>query len=252
MKFIFSGRRAWHVIIIFVIFIVFLTHNAAAYQVSPLHHYLTLTGKGATSSLVISNSHDYPLTVELTIQRREISGGKVQRDVPADEDFLIFPPQAIIQPGKKQRVQIRYVGDTVERSELYRLVVAQVPVTLEESETAKVNVAYNFISAVYVAPKGAKAKLSVGKIQPATTGGFDVAVTNQGNYHALLPNYVWTGSDGSQDMVINPANLPLGEEPFIEPGGERTLTLSRKALGDLSTLSSLKITPGKDQNKRPR
>jgi len=206
MNFLSLKNRALHVLIGSAALLLLTAQDASAYKVSPLHHYLTLTGKGATSSMVITNSHDYPLTVEMTVERRELSGGKVTQDVPADDDFLIFPPQAIIQPGKKQRVQIRYVGDAVDVSELYRLIVVQVPVSL----------------------------------------------ANEGNYHALLPDFKWTGSDGSQNAVLSPADLPLGEEPFIEPGGQRVVSLPRKALGELRTLSSLKITQGKDSKKRSR
>jgi len=252
MNFLSLKNRALHVLIGSAALLLLTAQDASAYKVSPLHHYLTLTGKGATSSMVITNSHDYPLTVEMTVERRELSGGKVTQDVPADDDFLIFPPQAIIQPGKKQRVQIRYVGDAVDVSELYRLIVVQVPVSLADDDTAQVNVAYNFVSAVYVAPSGAKADIVVSDIKPSAAGGFDVTVRNEGNYHALLPDFKWTGSDGSQNAVLSPADLPLGEEPFIEPGGQRVVSLPRKALGELRTLSSLKITQGKDSKKRSR
>jgi len=172
MNFLSLKNRALHVLIGSAALLLLTAQDASAYKVSPLHHYLTLTGKGATSSMVITNSHDYPLTVEMTVERRELSGGKVTQDVPADDDFLIFPPQAIIQPGKKQRVQIRYVGDAVDVSELYRLIVVQVPVSLADDDTAQ--------------------------------------------------------------------------------GGQRVVSLPRKALGELRTLSSLKITQGKDSKKRSR
>jgi len=214
---------------------------AAAYQVSPLHHYLDLSGKGATSYLTIDNTHAYPLTVEMMIEFREMKNGEVLKDIPADEDFLIFPPQAIIAPGKKQRVQIRYVGEPLEASRFYRLVVKQVPIKLPEQEAAQLDIAYNFISAVYVAPKGAKTGLDVKSITPASSGGFDVLIANEGTYHALLPSFNWTGSDGSQDSKLDVEKFPFGERPFIEPGGVRTVTIPRAALGEISTLSSLKI-----------
>ncbi len=244
MNSLISKTRALRVSLALILLSLFLVHDALAYQVSPLHHYMNLTGKGATSSLTISNTHDFPLTVELTIERREMSAGIVQNDIPADEDFLIFPPQAIIQPGKKQRVQIRYVGESLEQSELYRLIVTQIPIKLDEGDKAKVNVSTNFISVVYVAPKDAKADLSVGTITP-TSGGYAVALKNSGKYHAILPSYKWTASDGMKDKVLDAADIALDNAPFIEPGGARTLMLPHKALGDLKSLSGLKLTSGK-------
>jgi len=218
---------------------------AEAYQVAPLHHYLDLTGKGATSSLSITNTHDYPLTVELTVQERTFKDGQKQDDIAADDDFLIFPPQAIIAPGKTQRVQVRYVGDPLEASRVYRLVVAQVPVNVSSGEKAAIDIAYNFVSAVYVAPKTAKPDVKVGAIAPSAKGGYDVQIRNDGNYHALLPSFVWTASDGTKTQVLDTSRVPLGDAPFIEPGGTRTVHVPATAMGDMGALSSLDIVAGK-------
>lgn len=252
MKYIISILRAWCALTL-LIAVAFLTaHTANAYQVSPLHHYLEFTGKKAISSLTISNTHDFPLTVELTIERREMSGGIVQQDVPADDNFLIFPPQAIIQPGKKQRVQIRYVGEPLDHSELFRLIVTQVPVKLNEENTAKVNVSYNFVSAVYVAPKGAKVDLYIESITPSPQNGYDINIKNNGNYHALLPAFIWTASDGSQKHIIDLSQIAIGEEPFIEPDGARILNIPQKAMGQLNLISSLVIVPADKQGQHSR
>lgn len=223
------------------IFSIFVSQTAVAYQVSPLHHYLDLSGKGATSYLTIDNTHGYPLTVEMTIQRRNMKNGEVLEDIPSDDDFLIFPPQAIIAPGKKQRVQIRYVGSPLENSEFYRLVVKQVPIKLPKQESAQLDIAYNFISAVYVAPKGAKADLNVSSITPVSAGGYDVVISNAGSYHALLPSFTWNASDGTQSSALDVEKFPFGERPFIEPGGVRTVTIPQGALGDMKTLSNLEL-----------
>ena len=215
---------------------------AHAYKVSPLVHNLSPAGKKAISFITIDNTHDYPLTVEMTVERRTIVDGLVESDQPADDDFIVFPPQAIIQPGAKQRVQVRYIGQPTEKSEIYRLKVAQVPVSLEEQENARVEVAYNFIAAIYVAPDNAKTDLSVTAIAPQENGSYAVTIENAGNYHALLTSFVWeaTATDGTS-AVLKTDELPIQDVPFVEPFGKRTIILEKEILGTLVGLSGLTI-----------
>ena len=223
------------------------TQTAAAYEVAPLHHYLELVGKNAMSSFAITNTHDYPLTVEMMIEKRIFKNSVHVEDVPADDDFLIFPPQAIIAPGKVQRVQVRYVGESMDESEFFRLIVRQVPVELDSAESNQVNLSYNFNSAVYVAPKGAKSKLVAGAITPSAGGSFDVVVTNEGQYHALLPSLVWTASNGSQKKVLDSSSVPLGETNFVEPGGVRTINIPAEALDGMRSITALDFSPNKSK-----
>ena len=71
-------------------------------------------------------------------------------------DLLVFPPQAMIQPGQTQTFRVQYVGDPdLAQSKHYYVTVAQLPVKLPEGQSA-IQILYNFQVLVSVAPLGAK------------------------------------------------------------------------------------------------
>lgn len=219
-----------------------LISSASAYKVSPLNVQLTHAGQGAVSYVTIDNTHDYPLTVEMTVERRVIESGENVEDIPADADFLIFPPQAIVAPRKKQRVQVRYVGQPLESSEFYRLNVKQVPVDISEEGKAKVDVAFNFLAAVYVSPEDAKAEVIVTSIDNAD-GGYAVSLENTGNKHAVLSSYTWSATSTSgESAAIDTGSFELGKKPMLEPKGTRTIIVPKASLGELVDLTALSLT----------
>lgn len=217
---------------------------ANAYVVSPLIFYLTPTGDDARAFVTIENTHDFPLTLELSTTRREVGPDGTEAEQDASGDFVLFPPQLILQPGAKQRVQVAYVGGPIPTSRAYRLVVQQVEVGGgEEDGDLAVGFKYNFRAGVYVVPEGAAFDVAVASIEPAD-GGYLVTLTNAGNAHAVLTSGPWRARDADgNEVVLDNEALPIKQAPLIAPGSERTAFVPTGALGSLGELASLSVEP---------
>src|SRR3546814_11195409 len=88
-------------------------------------------------------------------------------ETPADDQFLIFPPQGVRPWGGRQVVRLQWVGNPdLAASEAFYVSVEQLPVALEPGETetvaAQVQILYNMRALVVVAPPGAKPDVTVG------------------------------------------------------------------------------------------
>lgn len=216
--------------------------SASAYRVKPLIVQLEPTGESAKADLLIENTHDYPLAVEFSASERIISDDGTETEMPKDGDFLIFPPQAVVPPGKTQRIQVRYLGDATTKSRAYRLHIEQAD--LDSEDTGKrVGFSVAFHPAVYVTPSGARFDVSVKSITP-TDNGYEVLAHNSGNRHAVLTSGDWLAKDSSgKTALIDLKIAEIKKAPMIAPGQTRIIQLPAGALNGLSDLKELEISP---------
>lgn len=149
---------------------------------------------------------------------------------PAGEEFLLFPPQALIPPGATQSFRVQWVGDPqIKASQSYIFSVNQVPVKMPKG-TSGVQVVFNFATIVNVAPASGRSGLDLvsagigkddkGKSRPALT------VKNPGNAHAKLTDATITLSGGSWSQTLRPEQMrqTMGVG-LIKPGKTRRFLL---------------------------
>src|SRR3546814_3008249 len=68
-------------------------------------------------------------------------------------DLVVFPAQAVIQPGQSQVFRVQYVGDAeLDKSRHYYVTVAQLPVQFPQGETG-IQVLYNIQVVASVQPR---------------------------------------------------------------------------------------------------
>lgn len=203
--------------------------RAYAFRVEPMSYTLATTGSEARRTLRIRNNRTTPLAVEIEVQRRSMDNAGHLIHEPADEDFLIFPPQTLVQPGASQAVRVQYVGDPEpEVTRVYTIAVRQVPLQDPEDGTAAVEVVFRFGTAAYVVPQGARADVRVETGIAATDADrFDVTLHNAGTRHANLQDFDWlfVAPDGSE-YALDPEILKavLGN-PMIYPEHRRRIEL---------------------------
>ena len=215
---------------------------AHAYKVSPLVMTLEPVGDGSKEDVLITNTHDYPLTLEVTATERSVAADGKETEVDASDDWIIFPPMAIVQPGEQQRVRVQYAGGVIDESKAYRIIVSQVAVN-DGSGNLKVGFNYKFKAAAYVTPKDAKFDIQTQSIKPAN-GGYTVELLNTGNRHAVLSTGTWLAQDAmGKSSEIAMAMTKLKDDPLIAPGGKRIVFVPFELLGGLTGLSSLTVTP---------
>jgi fimbrial chaperone protein len=111
----------------FALALVFTTHQAAAMSVRPMVLDLQTSGRGMSQVVSVENNSEHPLPVELNVQelRFDHSGNPQTGSDPGD--LVVFPAQALIQPGQAQTFRIQYVGDAgLDKSRHYYITVAHV------------------------------------------------------------------------------------------------------------------------------
>ena len=110
------------------------TGAIASMRVNPLIIYMSPTAQGSSSVVQLTNVTDADLPVDVSVVKRTAVDG-VEVDVPADDDFIIFPPQMIIRPGQTQTLRIQWVAGVVPAaSESYYVYVTQVPAALQPGQ----------------------------------------------------------------------------------------------------------------------
>jgi fimbrial chaperone protein len=203
---------------------------------------LTAEGAGSTARIEVSNVGAAPLPFETTVSKIDFDdkGGIIE--TPADQDFLVFPPQGLVPVGGHQVVRVQWVGDPkISVSRAYYLSVRQLPVATttkpESGGGVALQVVYHMKALITVAPKGAEPKVEVVSaspemvastpppptIEPSLTGGvaqappkppatvmvpgLRIRVRNTGTRYAMMSGATWhidgVGADGK------PINLAL-------------------------------------------
>jgi len=229
---------------------------AWAMRVSPMVSELTTAGAGSAARIEVGNVGTAALPFETRITRMDIDAEGNIVETPADEDFLVFPPQGLVPVSGRQVVRVQWIGEpTIDLSRAYYLWVKQLPVATdpnvpEGGGAVAVQVLYTMKALIVVAPPGAEPKVEVVSVRPAMvappapdidpslTGGAPVAqppaepgveivVANSGKRYALMSGATWV-IEGT-DKVGQPFRLELNSDEvsktvgvgYLAPGGGR-------------------------------
>lgn len=136
---------------------------AQAMTVEPVIVDLKPNGDKMSATISVQNTATTPLPVELTAQKLKFTEDGAAPDGPDPGDLVIFPPQALIQPGQTQAFRIQWVGDPeLKESKSYYVTVAQLPVKLPKGQSA-IQILYNFQVLVNVASSAGTPALGIAK-----------------------------------------------------------------------------------------
>ncbi|SFS78733.1 hypothetical protein [Brevundimonas viscosa] len=236
--------------------------TADAMRVSPMVVEITTRGAGSSARIEVQNVGSTALPFETRITRLEFGEDGEMIETPADEDFLVFPPQGIVPVGGRQVVRVQWIGDPdLALSRAYYVGIHQIPVDLSgDGEAAAVGgqlqVVYNMKSLLTVAPPGAEPQVRVisatptmvaaapqtaVEVDPALGGaapapetqemrpGVSVELRNTGTRYAMMSAADWTlegtGVDGEPLRVVLSAtqvNEAVGVGYLAPAGGRRT------------------------------
>jgi fimbrial chaperone protein len=227
------------------------THSARAMSVTPLIIDMTASGNGNHTQISVVNDGSKRLPVEIVISRVELDEKGEATAKPANDEFLVFPPQALLAPGAAQNFRIQWVGDPqLKASQSYAFSVNQVPVKMPEGKSG-VQVVFNFGCIVNVAPMSGQAALNLisagvekdnkGAARPSLT------VKNSGNIHAKLTDATIKLTSGSWSQTLTPDRmrqvLSIG---LVQPGKTRRILLPVDLPPGVGSLSaSIDYKPGK-------
>lgn len=187
-----SMLRTWWLRFVVLLGSMSLAGAVIAMTVQPVVINLTTSGRGMTQTFTVENTFANPLPVEIRSQQLTLSQDGVQASGTETNDLMVFPAQAMIQPGQTQTFRVQYVGDPdLAASRHYYVTVAQLPVQMPQGQSA-IQILYNFQVLVSVSAAGARPAITVnsaaidrnaaGQPVPALT------VTNGSAAHGYLSN----------------------------------------------------------------
>ncbi|NQV81693.1 MAG: molecular chaperone [Alphaproteobacteria bacterium] len=130
-------------------------HEAAAYRLVPITMEFDPSGRGASQTFGVVNDTTEPVAVEISMVKRIVDLDGKENNVLEEEDFVVFPPQVVVLPGKVQVVRVRWVGDSEPKTELaYRIIAEQLPIDINAppKQGGSVQLLLAFEGSVYIVP----------------------------------------------------------------------------------------------------
>ena len=230
---------------------------ALAMRVSPMVVEMESRGSNAVARIEVQNINPGNLAFQTRVFRMEIDKDGNIVETPADQDFLVFPPQGVLPAGGRQVVRLQWVGGAeLAASQAYYVSVEQLPVAFEpgaaDAVGAQVQVLYNMRALVVVAPPGAKPDVKATTVKqimyqpPAPPGskelppmqdGVEITLRNDGRRHAMMSNFGWqlegTGTDGKWlrvDISPEELNQAVGTG-YVPAQGERVFRVPVPGFG---------------------
>ena len=192
-----------------------------------MSYELTPSGSDSSTSLRIENSSKIDMTLELVANKISIDGRGIETLTPAEDDFLIFPPQLILKAGKTQAIRVKYIGEpSLNESAPYRISVKQIPIDLKGTGQSGVGMVVNFHTLAHVAPKASKVDLRVSELVRNGTDAWDVTIDNHGKKMGRLSRTIWKITDGGQSKTLSSKEVAdMTPRNLVMPGKALKLTI---------------------------
>ena len=204
--------------------------TAMAFEVTPTVSVIELPRDMNGKTLLIENPRDEPLPVIIEIVERDVREDGTEGQKPADELFLVFPPQAVIGAGASQAVRVQWVGPMPQQSRSFTLYAGEVPVDLSGSEESVVQTILRIGASVHVAPEGTRSE-AVLVNAAAAGGGVQVTIENRGSRFLYIDELnldfggTVVGGRALADAAGRTLIPPAGRRTFVVPGVGGTPTL---------------------------
>ncbi|MBM6549904.1 molecular chaperone [Marinomonas ostreistagni] len=177
--------------------------SAQAFKVEPMSAEMAPMGKRAQMTMRIENSSPEPLTVELFPLSMTMDEYGKETITPADDDLLVIPVTAIIEPGRSQSVMVRYLGDpSITESKAYRVAIKQVAVERASKEQGQVSFLLQFNTLINVRPNNTNPELAIKSIKPSDNNKWLLEILNSGNSYGRLTKTNWRVTDGTHSTYI--------------------------------------------------
>lgn len=203
---------------------------------------LSTIGRDGQAQINVMSSEAVVFPVEIDVQTLEIAENGSQTLAPADDEFLIFPPQAMIQPGATQVFRIQWVGDPeLQASRSFLIRVNQVPIQSADG-ASMVQMIYSFAIMVNVADPANRSELAVAEVVPvheSEQSGVTLLLENTGDRHDYLSSHALTLSGDGWSTTLTPDQLAqiigIG---VVQPGRTRRFTIPLDLPATVRTLAA--------------
>lgn len=250
-------KRCYRAFYVLLASFALVANPAWAMRVSPMVVEMESSGSNSVARIEVQNINQGKLAFETRVYRVDIAEDGTMTETPADDEFLIFPPQGALPAGGRQVVRVQWMGDPeIPASRAYYVSVEQLPVAFTPGDAdglgAQVQVLYNMRALAVVAPPGAKPAVTatsataVSTELPAPEGSeaatvraeaVEIVLSNEGRRHAMMSAYTWqlvgTDSEGNflrVDVSPEELNQAVGTG-YVPALGQRTFRLPIAGFG---------------------
>ncbi|MEH6660436.1 MAG: fimbria/pilus periplasmic chaperone [Parasphingorhabdus sp.] len=209
---------------------------AFGYDMKPIVIQLAPNGAGATQSVVLTNTHDVPIAIEVRAYTRAQNPDGTESRTPEDDDLIITPPQMVIAPKASQSFKVRWIGDPAPEKELaFRLVSNQLPIKFKDEKKGDVSVNvsmnYRYEAALYVVPPQSRPSARLTGIAPVKDENgqtwLEVKILSDGTRRAILdkPILVVRPQNGGTPVTLEGEQVAELANQNILVGSERVIRL---------------------------
>ena len=203
-----------------------------AFKIEPISRTFTPSDSNATQSYELISDKSEPEAVEMSVVKRNMDLDGKETYEPADDDFLIYPPQIILKPNTRQTVRVTWLGDPSPQQEIaYRLVSRQVPINLKKPEagkpnqtTGKVELLLTYMGSLYVRPLDVQARVVVDSVTVQNVKGkpaIALVLDNQGSARANLRTFSLNLTSGAKTVILKPDQVEAIKSQTILAGSKR-------------------------------
>ena len=215
---------------------------AHAVNVQPLSLEMVAIGSNSRASIQVVNDGAAPMPVEIAIKKLDMGEDGKTKESPAGDEFLVFPPQAVVPAGATQSFRVQWVGaPDIKRSQTYMLSVNQLPVKMKPGESG-VQMVFDFGVIVSVAPTGAQSALKLVGAEAATEGkkhGAAITVENPSAMYSYFSDSKLTLESGSWRKIISAGELrQLVGYGVVLPGKRRRILVPADVPGGTGKISA--------------
>lgn len=194
--------------------VVLIATPSSALLVQPVFLDMRYTGVQSNSGIRVVNDRNRPITVEVTVSSLEIPEKGAPVFTPIEgEDFLVFPAVANIAPNGTQIFRIRWVGDpALAEGKLFAFTTAELPIEMDDSTGAAVQLLYAIQTVVAIGPAGSRAEIAPVAIRRGAledgTKGVIVTFENTGGLHGQVNSSTMTiASSSGYSRRLEPADV---------------------------------------------
>lgn len=201
-----------------VLLLVLCASEALAFSLQPTVTVLRLPADIDGETLILRNPRNVDLPVVFEILERTINEDGSEQTAPADEEFVIFPPQAVVRAGETQAVRIQWVGNALTKSRSFVLFASEQPVDLTGQARSGVQTIFRIGASIHVTKQGFLSNPKLVSYRPERDG-IIVSIENSGKefiYMDMLNIKFGEDEVGGIDLA-NTAGRTL-----ITPGATRT------------------------------
>jgi fimbrial chaperone protein len=190
-----------------------------AFKIEPISRTFTPSGSNATQSYELISDKAELEAVEMSVVKRSMDLDGKESYEPADDDFLIYPPQIILKPNTRQTVRVTWLGDPIPQQEIaYRLVSKQVPINLKKPDIGKPNrpigkveVLLTYMGSLYIRPVDVQSKVVVDNVSVQKNANdkptIALILENQGSARASLRNFSLNLTSGGKTVILKPNQI---------------------------------------------